>query len=48
VENLEESTKKLEAAGYPRIRGPISPGPKVAISYFKDPDGVEIYLFQYS
>jgi lactoylglutathione lyase len=47
VQNLEESTKELESAGYPKIRGPVSPSPKVAISSFKDPDGVEIYLFQY-
>ena len=44
VESLEEATKKLEAAGFPKIRGPVSPNPKTVFSFFKDPDGVEIQL----
>ncbi|MHB9293551.1 VOC family protein [Hollandina sp. SP2] len=47
VDSLEESTNKLEAAGYPRIRGPVSPNPQVAFSFFKDPDGVEVQLVEY-
>jgi len=46
VESLEDATKKLEAAGYPKIRGPISPSPQTAFSFFKDPDGVEIQLVE--
>ncbi|MDR2489876.1 MAG: VOC family protein [Spirochaetaceae bacterium] len=47
VTSLEESTKKLEAAGYPKITGPLSPVPRVAFSFFKDPDGVDIQLVEY-
>ncbi|MDR1635968.1 MAG: VOC family protein [Treponema sp.] len=47
VDSLEEATGKLEAAGYPRVRGPISPNPQVVFSFFKDPDGVEIQLVEY-
>jgi catechol 2,3-dioxygenase-like lactoylglutathione lyase family enzyme len=47
VDSLEEATAKLEAAGYPRIRGPISPSPEVVFSFFKDPDGVEIQLLKF-
>ena len=46
VDSLEEATKKMEAAGYPRIRGPNSPSPDVVFSFFKDPDGVEIQLLE--
>jgi lactoylglutathione lyase len=46
VDSLEAATKKMEAAGYPRVRGPISPNPQVIFSFFKDPDGVEIQLLE--
>jgi lactoylglutathione lyase len=46
VDSLDEATKKLEAAGYPKIRGPISPNPQVVFSFFKDPDGIEIQLLE--
>ena len=46
VPSLEEATKKMEEAGYPKIRGPISPSPQVIFSFFKDPDGVEIQLLE--
>jgi lactoylglutathione lyase len=48
VDSLEEATKKLEAAGHPRIRGPLSPNPQVSFSFFHDPDGVEIQLVAYN
>ncbi|MDR1909815.1 MAG: VOC family protein [Spirochaetaceae bacterium] len=47
VDSLEEATRKLEAAGCPRIRGPISPNPQLAFSFFRDPDGMEIQLLEY-
>ena len=46
VDSLEEATKKLEDAGYPRIRGPVSPSPRSIFSFFHDPDGVEIQLLE--
>ena len=47
IDSLEEWTKKMEAAGYKRIRGPNSPSPTVTFSYFNDPDGVEVQLLEY-
>jgi lactoylglutathione lyase len=46
VESLPEGTAKLEQAGHPRIRGPVSPSPAVSFSYFQDPDGIEIQLVE--
>ena len=48
VESLRESTEKMEKAGYPCIRGPLSPNPTVAFSFFHDPDGVEIQLLEHT
>jgi lactoylglutathione lyase len=47
VESLESATEKMEKSGYPRIRGPLSPNPTVAFSFFHDPDGVEIQLLEH-
>jgi lactoylglutathione lyase len=46
VESLEAGTAKLEQAGHPRIRGPISPNPAVSFSFFHDPDGIEVQLVE--
>jgi lactoylglutathione lyase len=46
VESLQEGTAKLEQAGYPLVRGPVSPGPAVSFSFFHDPDGIEIQLVE--
>lgn len=48
TESLEKATEKLEQAGYPVVRGPISPAPSVQFSYFNDPHGVEVQLVQHS
>jgi lactoylglutathione lyase len=46
VESLREGTAKLEQAGYPLVRGPVSPNPAVSFSFFHDPDGIEIQLLE--
>jgi lactoylglutathione lyase len=46
VESLKDGTAKMEQAGYPLVRGPISPGPAVSFSFFRDPDGIEIQLLE--
>jgi lactoylglutathione lyase len=46
VDSLKEGTAKLEQAGYPLVRGPISPSPAVSFSFFHDPDGIEIQLLE--
>lgn len=46
TDSLERATEKLEKAGFPVLRGPISPGPSVQFSYFNDPHGVEVQLIQ--
>lgn len=46
VDSLDEATQKMEAAGYPKIRGPISPNPHIRFSFFHDPDKVEIQLVE--
>jgi catechol 2,3-dioxygenase-like lactoylglutathione lyase family enzyme len=46
VDSLEDATKKMLAAGFPKVRGPVSPNPRVAFSFFSDPDGVEIQLVE--
>jgi lactoylglutathione lyase len=46
VDSLEESSKKLEAAGYAKVQGPVSPNPHVIFSFFHDPDGVEVELVE--
>ncbi|MCL2834331.1 MAG: VOC family protein [Treponema sp.] len=49
VESLEKATKKMEDAGYKKLRGPITPNPQnpsLKFSYFPDPDGVEIQLME--
>jgi lactoylglutathione lyase len=48
VDSLKEGTAKLEQAGYPLVRGPISPNPAVSFSFFHDPDGIEIQLVEQS
>jgi lactoylglutathione lyase len=48
VESLQSATEKMEKAGYPRIRGPLTPNPTVAFSFFKDPDGIEIQLLEHT
>jgi len=47
VDSLEEAAKKMEDAGYKKLRGPISPNPSMRFSYFPDPDGAEIQLMEY-
>lgn len=47
VESLDEATTMMEAAGYPLLRGPISPNSTVSFSFFRGPDGVEIQLLEY-
>ncbi|MCL1994194.1 MAG: VOC family protein [Spirochaetes bacterium] len=47
VPKLEEATKKLEAAGFPKTKGPISPNPKTEFSFFRGPDGEEVQLIEY-
>jgi lactoylglutathione lyase len=47
VDSLDEATKKMEDAGYKRLRGPISPNPSLRHSFFPDPDGVEIQLAEH-
>ncbi|MDR2517265.1 MAG: VOC family protein [Spirochaetaceae bacterium] len=47
VDSLAEAEKRLEEAGFSRIRGPLSPNPSVVFSFFGDPDGVEIQLVEY-
>ena len=47
VDSLDETSKKMEAAGYKKIRGPISPNPSISFSFFPDPDGAEIQLAEY-
>lgn len=44
VDDLPEATRTMEAAGYPLLRGPISPHPGTAFSFFRGPDGEEIEL----
>jgi lactoylglutathione lyase len=46
VESLKEGTARLEQAGYPLVRGPISPHPAVSFSFFRDPDGIGIQLLE--
>jgi lactoylglutathione lyase len=46
VESLKDGTAKLEQAGCPLVRGPVSPNPAVSFSYFHDPDGIEIQLVE--
>ncbi|MCL2834328.1 MAG: VOC family protein [Treponema sp.] len=46
---MEKATKKMEDAGYMKLRGPITPNPNnpsLKFSYFPDPDGVEIQLME--
>ena len=47
VDSLEAWTKKMEDAGYKRLRGPSSPNPSIQYSVFPDPDGSEIQLLEY-
>ena len=46
IDSLEEWTKKMENAGYKRIRGPVSPDPTVRYSVFSGPESVEIQLLE--
>jgi lactoylglutathione lyase len=46
VDSLKDWTARLEQAGYPLVRGPISPNPAVSFSFFHDPDGIEIQLLE--
>ena len=46
VPNLDDATNKMEAAGFPKTRGPITPNPKTAFSFFLGPDGEEIQLLE--
>jgi lactoylglutathione lyase len=46
VESLKDETARLEQAGYPLVRGPVSPNPAVIFSFFHDPDGIEIQLVE--
>ncbi|MDR3123771.1 MAG: VOC family protein [Treponema sp.] len=48
VDSLKDGTAKLEQAGYPLVRGPVSPSPAVTFSFFHDPDGIEIQLLEQS
>jgi lactoylglutathione lyase len=46
VDSLDAAEKKMESAGYPKIRGPISPNPHIALSFFRGFDGIEIELIE--
>jgi lactoylglutathione lyase len=46
VDSLEAATERMKQAGFPRIRGPVSPSPGVSFSFFHDPNGVEIELIE--
>jgi lactoylglutathione lyase len=46
VDSLDEATQKMEAAGCPRIRGPVSPNPHIRLSFFRGPEGIEIELVE--
>ncbi len=48
VESLDEAARRLESAGYPLLRGPLSPDPSVRFSFFRDPDGTEIQLAEFT
>lgn len=48
VNSLDEATRRLERAGYPLLRGPVMPGPAIRFSFFRDPDGIEVQLLEYS
>lgn len=47
VDSLEQTSQKLIAAGYPLLRGPISPSPVVSFSFFRDPFGIEVELIEH-
>jgi lactoylglutathione lyase len=47
VDSLDNATKIMEAAGYPLLRGPISPDPSVRFSFFRGPESVEIQLLEH-
>ena len=44
TDSLEKMTEKLTDAGYPVVRGPISPNEHITFSFFRDPDGYKIQL----
>ncbi|MBR5468322.1 MAG: VOC family protein [Firmicutes bacterium] len=44
VESLEEMTKKLTEAGFPVLRGPVSPNEHITFSFFRDPDGYKVQI----
>lgn len=46
VDSLDSASAMLTDAGYPLKRGPISPSPKVAFSFFEGPNGEEIQLIE--
>jgi lactoylglutathione lyase len=47
VESLDHATTMMEGAGYPLLRGPVSPNPSVRFSFFRGPDSVEIQLLEH-
>ena len=44
VESLEEMTKKLTDAGFPVLRGPVSPNEHITFSFFRDPVGYKVQI----
>ncbi len=46
TENLADATKAMELSGHDLVQGPLSPAPGVSFSFFKDPDGYQIQLFE--
>ncbi|MDR2176766.1 MAG: hypothetical protein LBP20_01845 [Treponema sp.] len=46
AESLKDASAKPEQAGYPLVRGPVSPDPAVSFSFFHDPDGIEIQALE--
>lgn len=47
VASLDEATARLAKAGFPVIRGPVSPGGGTRFSFIRDPNGIEVELIEY-
>lgn len=48
VPSLPEAAERMQAHGYPLLRGPFSPQPTLAFSYFRGPDGEEVQLIAHA
>ncbi|NLW78182.1 MAG: VOC family protein [Ruminococcaceae bacterium] len=47
VASLDEATARLGQAGFPVIRGPVSPDGATRFSFIQDPNGIEVELIEY-